>query len=119
MSYEQKKETIKKRVRNRIVLHTLRLSRIKSDLGCSRCGETDFKVLDFHHLSEHDKHFNIGRTKGKSKRWQVILREIEKCEILCANCHRRVTAREQGRRCYTSRVCHSGMPFLHQNKEDN
>lgn len=60
---------------------------------CADCGEDDVLVLEFDHLS--DKHFNIsGGLPGKA--WDVILREIEKCEVVCANCHRRRSARRHG-----------------------
>jgi hypothetical protein len=60
---------------------------------CVDCGESDPVVLEFDHLS--DKSFAIG-TKLVQFAWQTILDEIEKCEVVCANCHRRRTARRRG-----------------------
>jgi hypothetical protein len=60
---------------------------------CIDCGETDPVVLEFDHL--RDKTFAIG-PQLSTKRWQSILDEIEKCEVVCANCHRRRTARRRG-----------------------
>jgi hypothetical protein len=60
---------------------------------CVECGETDPVVLEFDHL--RDKLFAIGPELSR-KRWQSILDEIEKCEVVCANCHRRRTARRRG-----------------------
>jgi hypothetical protein len=60
---------------------------------CVDCGETDPVVLEFDHL--RDKSFDISQ-KLISYRWQRILDEIEKCEVVCANCHRRRTARRRG-----------------------
>ena len=57
------------------------------------CGEDDPVVLEFDHL--RDKSFSIG-TKLATRNWQSILDEIEKCEVVCANCHRRRTARRRG-----------------------
>src|SRR5687767_939420 len=55
---------------------------------CIDCGETDPVVLEFDHLGE--KRFNI--SKGLQNRsWESVLAEIEKCEVVCANCHRRRT----------------------------
>ena len=60
---------------------------------CTDCGETDPVVLEFDHL--RDKVFNIG--KGLVNRsWESVLAEIEKCEIVCANCHRHRTYRRRG-----------------------
>jgi len=108
--YEDNKEWIQEKVRNRIRLHTLRLNYIKNESGCMHCRESDPGVLEFNHKNASTKLFNIGRTKGKSKSWEMISQEILKCEVLCANCHKRVTAREHGKLGYTARVCDSGMP---------
>ena len=60
---------------------------------CIDCGETDPIVLEFDHL--RDKRFDIGAALAY-RNWQSILDEIEKCEVVCANCHRRRTARRRG-----------------------
>lgn len=60
---------------------------------CRDCGETDPVVLEFDHL--RDKQFNIGGQLAYF-RWERILDEIQKCDVVCANCHRRRTARRQG-----------------------
>lgn len=59
---------------------------------CSNCGESDPVVLEFDHL--RDKAFNISQV-FRDRSWQTILDEIEKCEVVCANCHRRRTARRR------------------------
>jgi hypothetical protein len=60
---------------------------------CSDCGETDPLVLEFDHL--RDKRFNVGSALPY-RNWESILAEIEKCEVVCANCHRRRTGRRLG-----------------------
>jgi len=60
---------------------------------CADCRETDALVLEFDHLA--DKRFNIGSALPY-RNWQSILDEIAKCEVVCANCHRRRTARRRG-----------------------
>ena len=62
---------------------------------CTDCGEADPIVLEFDHLG--DKQFTIGATL-LSRKWQTILDEIAKCEVVCANCHRRTTAKRRGSR---------------------
>jgi hypothetical protein len=60
---------------------------------CVDCGEADPLVLEFDHLG--GKSFNIA--KGlRTHSWQAVLDEIAKCEVVCANCHRRRTARRGG-----------------------
>lgn len=56
---------------------------------CKDCGESDVIVLEFDHL--RDKDFNIGQHVGY-KSFKSIKEEIEKCDIVCANCHKRRTA---------------------------
>jgi hypothetical protein len=60
---------------------------------CVDCGETDPIVLEFDHL--RDKRFEISAALH-GRNWEAILEEIEKCEVVCANCHRRRTARRRG-----------------------
>ena len=60
---------------------------------CADCGELDPVVLEFDHLRE--KSFDIGQSLPY-RNWQTILAEIEKCEVVCANCHRRRTAHRRG-----------------------
>lgn len=55
--------------------------------GCLICGEKDVACLDFHHLG--NKEFTIANeTRNKSK--EELMREIDKCVVLCANCHRKL-----------------------------
>jgi 5-methylcytosine-specific restriction endonuclease McrA len=60
---------------------------------CVDCGEPDPLVLEFDHLG--DKLFSIAEGL-RDRAWQAILDEIAKCEVVCANCHRRRTAHRAG-----------------------
>jgi hypothetical protein len=62
------------------------LSKIKETSGCLDCGVTNPIVLDFDHL--HDKKYNISRMIHDGFSWAAIKKEIAKCEVVCANCHR-------------------------------
>jgi hypothetical protein len=60
---------------------------------CTDCGIDDPVVLEFDHTGE--KRFNVA--KGfESYGWARVLEEIAACEVVCANCHRRRTARRAG-----------------------
>jgi 5-methylcytosine-specific restriction endonuclease McrA len=61
---------------------------------CVDCGESDPIVLEFDHI--RDKKISI--SEAMQRRWskKKVLDEIDKCEVRCANCHRRKTARDQG-----------------------
>lgn len=58
-------------------------------LACIRCGEDHPAVLDFHHRNPKEKEFSISwAILTERAKWRVI-KEIEKCDVLCANCHRK------------------------------
>ncbi len=59
----------------------------KKEKGCTRCGNIDPRVLDFHHRNGKDKLFGLG-TFRRAVGFERIKKEVEKCEIVCANCHR-------------------------------
>ena len=61
---------------------------------CTDCGEADPIVLDFDHL--RDKIADVSFMINRRRPWPVIQVEIKKCEVVCANCHRRRTA-QRGR----------------------
>lgn len=60
---------------------------------CVDCGEDDPRVLDFDHLN--NKKYNVSSLLRKEYSWDSILEEAAKCEVRCANCHRKKTARDQ------------------------
>ena len=57
------------------------------------CGERDPMVLEFHHRTDKDMAVGYMVAAGFSVK---IQEEIDKCDVLCANCHRRVTVKEKG-----------------------
>jgi hypothetical protein len=59
---------------------------------CIDCGETDPVVLEFDHKS--DKTESISTFMRYNYPLKTIKREIEKCDVRCANCHRRKTAKD-------------------------
>lgn len=61
---------------------------------CVDCGETDAVVLEFDHL--RDKLAIVSRLVANGVVWERVLAEIEKCDVVRANCHRRRTAQRAG-----------------------
>ena len=55
-------------------------------IRCAKCGEERTYVLDYHHKDPTKKDFTIGKIKKGSL--SLIQKEIDKCVVLCANCHR-------------------------------
>ena len=62
---------------------------------CVDCGETDPVVLQFDHV-RGDKVTDVSEMLGNGTSWENIAREMDKCEIRCANCHWRRHARDRG-----------------------
>jgi len=61
---------------------------IKKNLKCERCGFNHPAALDFHHKDPYQKEFILGGRNSYKKNETKILKEMEKCEVLCSNCHR-------------------------------
>lgn len=60
---------------------------------CVVCGESDTRVIDFHHLDPSTKLFTLG-SKVRGSR-ALVEAEAAKCACLCANCHRRFHAGDE------------------------
>lgn len=61
----------------------------KAGKGCADCGETDWRVLEFDHLPEHEKAFTIAHAIKQTGYYsdEDIAAEIAKCEVVCRSCH--------------------------------
>ena len=56
--------------------------------GYDRCSD----ALEFHHNNLSDKNFGIS-AKGYTRSWKEVAKELDKCMIVCANCHRELHAK--------------------------
>jgi hypothetical protein len=62
---------------------------------CKKCGYNKSLVaLDFNHLDPSKKLKNLSAMQ-RGNSWETIKRELDKCELLCANCHREHTANQR------------------------
>lgn len=85
----QKEKTIKRtfdrRNRNKKIIQEY-----KQDSICADCKENyPYWMLEFDHLE--NKKFNISSNDGYSCSEETLMKEIKKCDIVCANCHRNRT----------------------------
>ncbi len=62
---------------------------------CVDCGESDLTVLDFDHRDPELKRTEVMKLAAR-RPWRLVLLEIAKCDVRCASCHRRRTARQFG-----------------------
>jgi hypothetical protein len=63
------------------------LAELKATKQCLRCAESAPECLQFHHRDPTRKDFDIWRALARGWSRPRILAEIEKCDVLCANCH--------------------------------
>lgn len=63
------------------------LRELKKTLKCSRCPENHPACLQFHHLDPTTKSGNIGYLISIGWGKARLLAEMEKCEVVCSNCH--------------------------------
>jgi hypothetical protein len=61
---------------------------------CIDCGESNPIILDFDHNNRDDKKDDISALVSHGHSWTMIEREISKCSVRCANCHRIKTSKE-------------------------
>jgi len=62
----------------------------KESLHCASCGEKHPGVLDFHHKNQKEKEFGINTRVHSGYSITKLKKEMDKCEVLCANCHRKL-----------------------------
>jgi hypothetical protein len=60
----------------------------KKNLACMECGANHPAVLDFHHTDPSQKIADIAKMVAQLLSKDTIKKEIDKCVVLCANCHR-------------------------------
>lgn len=80
------KEKSVERARNGRRLILAFLQQYKQERGCTDCGENyPYWMLQFDHL--HSKEFNLGKFDAKTTSLDKVKKEVEKCEVVYANCH--------------------------------
>ena len=93
--YQENKEVIKerskKRAKNRYYYLKAKLDEVKGNLGCARCANKDVRVLTFHHRDPSTKADTVSNMMRYSN-WGIMELEIDKCDVLCFNCHEIVEA---------------------------
>ncbi|MDQ5950410.1 MAG: hypothetical protein QG585_352 [Patescibacteria group bacterium] len=88
-TYKDRREALIKAVKKR--RHKIKLMSIEYKGGkCKLCGYCKFAgALELHHINSEEKSFGIA-AKGYTRSWEKVKEELDKCILLCANCHREV-----------------------------
>jgi phage FluMu gp28-like protein len=86
--YEKNKKEVIRKINAKKKAHKEWFVNYKKQLSCSDCGESRSATLDFHHIKpcKSDKKIHKLVSDGHTK--ARLLKEIEKCVVLCSNCHR-------------------------------
>ena len=79
--YQKTKKLLKEKYRKWLIDY-------KKKQRCNICNTHDHRVLEFHHINEKNKNFSIGAITTNNYGFARIKKEISKCKVLCANCHR-------------------------------
>ena len=86
-----RKDTIKRNKTTNINKAKEFVSAIKKT-GCNFCNETEECCLDLHHIDPKQKEYSISRIVNSGHKLETIYKEIEKCIVVCSNCHRKIHA---------------------------
>lgn len=90
--YINNKDDYGNRQKARKLTHSEYINEIKEKSGCVICGENRGICLEFHHTDPKEKEFAIASRLHSNL--DVLLEEISKCVVLCANCHRVVHSQD-------------------------
>ena len=88
--YKINKKREQKRITDRKKQLRLFIKDYKNNLKCNRCDENHPATLQFHHKDPTIKETEIATAVNRGWSIKRIINEIEKCEVLCANCHSKI-----------------------------
>jgi hypothetical protein len=95
-SYVSDPERKRERKRALVSKRFAAIADMKVKMGCADCGYNAHpQALEFDHLPDFEKTESISEMIRRGRSMALILAEIAKCEVVCANCHR---VRTYGRR---------------------
>lgn len=92
------KEASKIYHKDRLARNRLYVRTYLQEHPCIDCGESDVCVLEFDHV-RGTKISDVSKMVWGSKPIEMIQDEIDKCDVRCANCHRRIT-QQRAHTCY-------------------
>ena len=85
--YSENKNSEKEHVKRRKETINNWFRNYKNKLKCERCGESPPAIIDFHHKKKKEN--GISKLVSYGYSIEKIKKELEKCEVLCSNCHRK------------------------------
>lgn len=94
MPYKDRTRLYEAQKRHRVRVRA-QLFAFLSTQSCLDCGESDPIVLEFDHRNSKDKFKIVAKMLSGHYSWGSVFKEIKKCDVRCANCHRRKTYSQQ------------------------
>ena len=92
-TYADRAEYLKQAVMKRRKVIRAKLIEYKGG-QCSICGyDTCMEALELHHRDSSQKDFGLS-AHGLTRSWEKVKAEADKCELVCANCHREIHAKK-------------------------
>ena len=88
--YQGKKKYYITRAKERREKIKTKFDEYKKKLKCEICGENHIATLDFHHKNPSEKEISLSKVTTQTWGWDRIKSEIDKCIVLCSNCHRKL-----------------------------
>ena len=85
-SYHSNPAPYKERIKLMKISTSVYVDEFRKNNPCVKCGESRWWILDFHHQNPDEKLRNIGDLRS-SGCFKILKAEIEKCVVLCKNCH--------------------------------
>ncbi len=103
--------------KNRKILIWAKKLKAANELGgkCELCGEEKIWLLCFHHKDPNEKEDDINILKSSKVRFTDLMHEVNKCQLLCQNCHREVHKKldnENERQRVNKKIC-----MIYKNKD--
>lgn len=88
--YKLNSKKVQKEVHDRRTKLREWLNEFKSTKECTLCGEKHIACLDFHHTNPEEKEIDPSQMISNGWSKERMIKELDKCIILCANCHRKM-----------------------------
>lgn len=86
--YEKNRELVISKVNVKKKIHKAWFVNYKKQLACVTCGHNHPAALDFHHVEQKKSNKKVHKLVSDGNTKKRILEEIDKCVVLCSNCHR-------------------------------
>ncbi len=85
--YSRRKQYYREKNKERRKETQIWLREYKKTLKCVKCFIQDFRCIDFNHKKKQDKLIDVSKMPSYGYSKETIMKEINKCEPMCRNCH--------------------------------